>query len=98
MKVSNLKMQEELGKQNQMTAVLEQQWKKGLLKEEGQGNYVAVDDPEEQIKRREEIASESKAKASKEHQEGVEFLKEAGRKAMEKYGGQQVQDEAEEDR
>ena len=47
MKVANLKLQEQVGQQNQLNTVLTTVWNKGLLKEDGKGNYIAVEDPEE---------------------------------------------------
>ena len=47
MKVANLKLQEQVGQQDEIKAVLNTVWNKGLLKADDKGNYVAVEDPEE---------------------------------------------------
>ena len=94
MKVANLKMQEELGQTNLMKACLEDQWKKGLLKQDTKGAYIAVEDPEEQHILKAQITKGAREQLSQELKAGREVFAELGKKAMEKYGNQSVQDAA----
>ena len=78
MKVANLKLQEQVGQQDAIKAVLNTVWGKGLLKEDDKGNYVAVEDPEEQQARRESFANESMSKMKQEHEAAVNTLQKLG--------------------
>ena len=78
MKVANLKLQEQVGQQDAIKAVLNTVWGKGLLKEDDKGNYVAVEDPEEQQARRESFENESKSKMQQEHAAAVNTLQKLG--------------------